>query len=528
MQPINMKSSKDKVKSSRGFLGSVLTVGSITVASRILGLVRDIIIARLLGAGAGADAFFVAFRIPNFLRRLFAEGAFSQAFVPVLAEYKNQRDHAAVRDLVASTLGALGCVLLLLTSAGILAAPWVIGIFAPGFEVGTDGKYELATQMLRITFPYLLFISLSALAAGALNTHERFGVPAFTPVLLNVAMIGCAIFLAPYLDTPAVALAWGVLLGGFLQLAFQIPFLVRLGLGVWPRIRRGHEGVRRVIRLMIPAVFGASVSQINLLINTLLASFLVTGSVTWLYFSDRLLEFPLGVFGVALGTVLLPRLSSHFANDNTAGFNRTLDWSLRMAVLIGVPAAIALAVLAVPLLTTLFQYGRFTPFDVQMAAKSLQAYAFGLVGFVAIKVLAPGYFSRQDTTTPVRCGVAAVVANVILSLSLVGSLAHVGLALAIAISAWVNAALLYFGLRRSGVYVPDSGWLVFIGRVVVAALIMGGAVLWLAGATSTWVDADLFMRMGRMTLVVSMGIAVYVGVLLATGMCPSMLRPPEH
>ena len=523
-----MKRPAEKVKLSRGLLGSVLTVGSITVLSRILGLVRDIIIARMLGAGAGADAFFVAFRIPNFLRRLFAEGAFSQAFVPVLAEYKNQRDHAAVRELVESTLGALGCVLLLLTTAGILAAPWVIGLFAPGFEAGTDGKHELATQMLRITFPYLLFISLSALAAGALNTYDRFGVPAFTPVLLNLAMIGCAVFLAPYLETPAMALAWGVLLGGVLQLGFQVPFLARVGLAVWPRVRRGHEGVRRIIRLMIPAVFGASVSQINLLINTLLASFLVTGSVTWLYFSDRLLEFPLGVFGVALGTVLLPRLSTHWSNDNEAGFNRTLDWSLRMAVLIGVPAAVALAVLAVPLLTTLFQYGRFTPFDVQMAANSLQAYAFGLVGFVLIKVLAPGYFARQDTTTPVRCGVAAVVANVVLSLILVGPLAHVGLALAIAISAWVNAGLLYIGLRRSQVLAPLEGWGGFIGRVVVAALIMGSAVFWLAGGSSTWFDADLLERAGLMTLVVSLGVAVYGGVLLAAGMRPSMLRPPER
>ena len=521
-----MKRPDGKVKSSKGLLGSVLTVGSITVLSRILGLVRDIIIARLLGAGVGADAFFVAFRIPNFLRRLFAEGAFSQAFVPVLAEYKTQQDHDAVRELIASTLGFLAGVLLLITIAGIVTAPWIIGVFAPGFEAGTDGKYELATQMLRITFPYLLFISLSALAAGVLNTYERFGVPAFTPVLLNLAMIGCALLLGPHLETPGMALAWGVCLGGILQLGFQLPFIARVGLAVWPRLQRGHEGVRRIIKLMIPAIFGASVSQINLLVNTLLASFLVTGSVTWLYFSDRLLEFPLGVFGVALGTVLLPRLSAHWSNENQAGFGRTLDWSLRMAVLIGVPAAIALAVLAVPLLTTLFQYGRFTPFDVEMAALSLEAYAVGLVGFVFIKVLAPGYFARQNTITPVRCGVVAVIANIVFALVLVGDYAHVGLALAIALSAWVNAGLLFFGLIKEKVFAPATGWGLFILRVTVGALAMGGSVYWLAGDAVSWFEADLLGRTTRMALVVVAGILVYAGALLTMGLRPSALRPP--
>lgn len=514
-------------KGRRGLLGAVATVGGITVISRVLGLLRDIIIARLLGAGVGADAFFVAFRIPNFLRRLFAEGAFSQAFVPVLSEYKTQRARDETRELIAHTAGALTLVLVLITSIGILFAPWVIGVFAPGFHAGDGVKLRLAEQMLQITFPYLLLISLAALCAGVLNTYERFGVPAFTPVLLNISMIGCALMVGPLLNEPAFALAIGVTVGGLLQLGFQLPFIARLGLLAWPRFRRGHEGVKRIVRLMLPAVFGASVSQLNLLINTLLASFLVTGSVSWLYFSDRLLEFPLGVFGVALGTVILPRLSSQHASDNREAFTATLDWSLRLGLLIAVPAAVALFLLAAPLLTTLFHYGEFRAMDVRMSALSLQAYTFGLVGFVMVKVLAPAYFSRQDTRTPVKFGVVAVVANVLCALLLIGPLAHVGLALAISIAGLVNAGLLYRGITSAGSYVPAAGWVRFLAQVALASSTMGVVLWWAAGDAALWLDADVAERIGRLTGLVVGGAAVYVLAMLLSGVRPRHLKAPR-
>ena len=511
----------------RGLLASVLTVGSITVLSRILGLVRDVVIARMLGAGVGADAFFVAFRIPNFLRRLFAEGAFAQAFVPVLSEYRSNKDSAAVRDLIAHTQGMLGAVLLIVTALGVLAAPLLILLFAPGFHTGDGAKLALAGDMLRITFPYLLFISLTALAGGVLNTYERFGVPAFTPLLLNVCMIACALLLAPNLDEPAFALAWGVALGGLAQLSFQLPFLYRLGLLVRPKLRRGHVGVTRVMQLMLPAVFGASVSQVNMLVNTLLASFLVTGSVSWLYYADRLLEFPLGVFGVALGTVILPRLSTQHASAQPHRFAATLDWSLRVAALIAIPAAVALWVLSSHLLATLFQYGAFRTFDVRMAALSLEAYALGLCAFVAIKVLAPGYFARQDTKTPVRFGVIAVVANIAFSVALVGALEHVGLALAISLAAMVNATLLYRGLRRDDVYQPQPGWVLYLARIGVSALIMGAALLWGAGTIEAWFGFDLWERIARMSMLVIGGAGVYALCLLGLGLRVGALRAPD-
>ncbi len=509
-----------------GLLASLLTVGSNTVVSRILGLIRDITIARLFGAGSGADAFFVAFRIPNFLRRLFAEGAFSQAFVPVLSEYRANRSHDEVVGLVAHTVGALGGVLTLVTVAGVVLAPAVVAIFAPGFIEASDEKWELTVTMLRITFPYILFISLTALAGGVLNTYGRFGPPAFTPVLLNISIIGCALGLSPYLDEPVTALAWGVAVGGITQLAFQFPFLARVGLLVRPRLSRGHEGVKRILRLMAPAIFGASVGQINLLLDTLLASFLVTGSVSWLYFSDRLMEFPLGVFGIALATVILPRLSTEHATDEPEKFSQTLDWALRWAVLIAIPSSVALAVLAGPMLTTLFQYGAFSPGDVRMASLSLMAYAIGLSGFIFVKVLAPGYFARQDTKTPVKVGIIAMVANLVFNLMLVFTLAHAGLALATALSSMVNAGLLYRGLRQSGVYTPGEQWGRFALAVVVSAIVMGAVVHLLAGPLSDWFAAELTERALHLAGLVVSGAVCYALCVLVFGIRPRHLRRP--
>ena len=486
----------------------------------MLGLVRDQVIAWTFGAGAGTDAFFVAFKIPNFMRRLFAEGAFSLAFVPVLTEYKSQRPFEELKAFVDRVAGTLGAVLLLVTLLGVLGAPLVIALFAPGFlSAEGEEKYALAVEMLRLTFPYLFFISLTAFAGGILNAHNRFAVPAFTPVLLNLSLIGCALWLVPHMaeGKEVIALAWGVLLAGIVQLTFQLPFLQRLHLLPKPVVAPKDEGVRRIGRLMLPALFGVSVSQINLLLDTLIASFLVSGSITWLYYSDRLMEFPLGMLGVALGTVILPNLSRNHAESSPQEFSNTMDWALRWVLLLGLPAAVGLFVLAGPMLTTLFQYKAFTGNDVAMAARSLMAYSFGLVGFILIKVLAPGFYARQDTKTPVRIAVIAMVTNMVLNIALVFPLAHAGLALATTLSAYLNAFLLFRGLRREGVYQPRQGWRLLILRGAVACGVMAGLLLWGAGSLELWLALDVWGRIWRLLAWIGAGGAVYFATLLLLG-----------
>ena len=495
------------------------------MASRVFGFVRDVVIAHAFGASAGADAFFVAFRLPNFLRRLFAEGAFAQAFVPVLSEYRTQREVVEVRDLVSHVAGALIGVLAVVTVVGVVAAPVLIAVFAPGF-LSDPAKYALAVEMVRITFPYVFLISLVAFAGGILNTYGRFAVPALTPVLLNLCLIGAALWLAPVLDIPVVALAWGVLAAGFVQLAFQFPFLAALGMVVRPRLRRAHEGVSRVISLIIPAVFGVSVSQINLLVDTMIASFLVTGSVSWLYFSDRMVEFPLGVLGIALATVILPHLSRQHATASPESFSNTLDWALRLVVLIATPAALGLGMLAAPILTTLFQYGHFSAHDVDMATRSLLAFAFGLIAFVAVKVLATGYFSRQDTRTPVRVGIVAMVSNIVLNLALVVPLAHAGLALASSLAAWLNAALLLRSLRSGGVWRPAPGWTRLLAQVGFAAVVLTLVLTWLHGADADWIAGGGVGRVAMLAGLVAAGAITWFGALAVSGVRPrDLLRP---
>ena len=510
---------------SQTLLKSAGVVGASTMISRVLGFVRDVVIAQAFGASTGADAFFVAFRIPNFLRRLFAEGAFAQAFVPVLSEYRTQREIGDVRDLASHVSGALLGVLAIVTAVGVVAAPVLIAIFAPGF-LSDPEKYALAVEMLRITFPYVLFISLVAFAGGILNTYGRFAVPAFTPVLLNACLIGAALWLAPVLDVPVVALAWGVLAAGIVQLAFQFPFLAALGMLVRPRLRRAHEGVSRVISLIAPAVLGVSVSQINLLVDTVIASFLVTGSVSWLYFSDRMMEFPLGVFGIALATVILPHLSRQHAASSPAAFSDTLDWALRLTVLIGTPAALGLGMLATPILATLFQHGEFSARDVDMAARSLLAFAAGLPAFIAVKVLAAGYFSRQDTRTPVRVGVVAMLSNIVLNLALVVPLAHAGLALATTLCAFLNAGLLLRGLVARGVFRPRPGWGKFILRVTIGNLILGAGLWALRGEPVAWTEAEAAARVLRLCALVGVGMVGCAVAMLAMGLRPRDFTPP--
>lgn len=511
-------------------LRSSLVVGMMTMFSRVLGLTRDVVLARFIGAEAGADAFFVAFKIPNFLRRLFAEGAFAQAFVPVLSEYRARGSIAAVKHLIDHVAGCLGVTLIFVTLLAVLGAPLLTMLFAPGF-VGDVYKFTLASEMIRITFPYLLLISLTGLAGAILNSYDRFAVPAFTPVLLNVSLITAAVVVSPYFDEPVYALAWGVLAAGVVQLLFQLPFLMRIGLMPQPKVDWHDSDVKRILALMAPAIFGVSVSQINLLLDTVLASLLPTGSVSWLYYSDRLAELPLGVFGIAIATVILPGLSRQHASSSPEKFSATLDWALRMILLIAIPAAVALVILAEPILMTLFQYGKTTANDVAMSSLSLRAYALGLVAFMLIKVLAPGYFARQDMKTPVKIGVIAMGSNMVLNLVFVVPLhsywqiGHVGLALATSASAFINAGLLLRGLRREGVYTAKPGWVRFLLSLMAANVMMAGSLLWVLPMLGDISLLGWWERCVSVMMLCGVGLLVYVVMLVLAGIRPRDFRP---
>lgn len=493
-----------------------------TMLSRVLGLLRDVVIAGFIGATASADAFFVAFKIPNFMRRLFAEGAFAQAFVPVLSEYRTQRDFAAVKGLIDRVAGVLGGTLVVVTGIAIMGAPVLTAVFAPGFYLADDPvRYLLTTDMIRITFPYLLLISLTGFCGAVLNSYGRFAVPAFTPVLLNVTLIAFAILAAPYFEVPALALAWGVMAAGVLQLTFQIPFMHGLRLNPRPTWDWQDEGVKRILMLMGPAIFGVSVSQINLLLDTVLASFLPAGSVSWLYYADRLVELPLGVFAIAISTVILPSLSRQQAASSPQAFRATLDWAIRMVMIIAIPAAIALLILAEPILMTLFQYGELTTRDVSMAAFSLQAYSVGLVAFMLIKVLAPGYFARQDTKTPVKIGIIAMLANMVLNIVFVlplhyyWQLGHVGLALATSVAAFLNAGLLFLGLYRQQVFKPLPGFVATLIRLLLAAAMMAAVLLLIVPTQQLWAEWLWWQRAWQLLWlclagVVSYGVAMFL------------------
>lgn len=497
-------------------LKALVTVSGMTLLSRILGFVRDFVIARAFGAGMLTDAFFVAFKLPNLLRRLFAEGAFSQAFVPILGEYKNKRGHAETKRLVDHVATLLSLVLVLVTALGMLAAPYVVYVSAPGFAADA-GKFALTVELTRITFPYIFFMSLTALAGGILNTWSRFAIPAFTPVLLNLAFIGMALFAAPYFDPPVLALGWAVFLGGALQLAFQIPHLRRIDMLPRLSLNWKDEGVRRILKLMAPAVLGVSIAQISLLINTVFASFLDTGSVSWLYYADRLMEFPSGMLGAALGTILLPSLAKCHASERHEEYSKLLDWGLRLTLLLAAPAALALAIIAVPLIATLFHHGEFTTHDVFMTRDALVAYSVGLLGLILVKVLAPGFYARQNVRTPVKIAVVTLVSTQVMNLVFIRWLGHAGLALSIGLAACLNAGLLYRGLRRHGIYTPQPGWSIFYLRLAAAMLAMGGALWFSMGETADWTRWSLAERLIRLAAVVMAGAAAYFGALWLTG-----------
>jgi putative peptidoglycan lipid II flippase len=523
-------------KKDHGLLRSSGVVGFFTMLSRFLGLARDVVFARVIGAEALADVFFVAFKIPNFFRRLFAEGAFAQAFVPILGEYREKGSAAAVRQLVSRVAGNLGLCLILLTLFIVVASPLMAAIFAPSWYMDNPSKFAATSEMLRITFPYLLFISMTGLAGAVLNSYDRFAVPAFTPLLLNLCLILAALFAAPLFDQPAYALAWGVLVAGIVQFLFQLPFLKTIHMLPMPSVDWQDSGVKKVLALMAPAIFGVSVSQINLLLDTVLATFLPTGSVSWLYYSDRLSELPLGVFGIAIATVILPNLSRHHVAQSTQAFSQTLDWALKMILLIAVPAAVALILLAEPILVTLFYYGEvMTVRDMAMASLSLKAYAAGLIAFMLIKVLAPGFFARQDMRTPVRIGVIAMVMNMLFNLVLViplhsyWQIGHLGLAAATSLSAFLNAILLYFALRNQGIYQPVNGWLRFFIRLAIAVLVMLLILIQLSnvlGGLESFYSFNWIQRVAYLGLLCGAGFVGFAISLLLLGFRWSELQGP--
>ncbi|MCG9612657.1 murein biosynthesis integral membrane protein MurJ [Vibrio harveyi] len=508
---------------SKRLLKSGMIVSAMTLISRVLGLVRDVVVANLMGAGASADVFFFANKIPNFLRRLFAEGAFSQAFVPVLTESHAQGDMDKTRELIARAAGTLGVIVSIVTILGVLGSAVVTALFGFGWFLDwmhggpAAEKFELASVMLKITFPYLWFITFVALSGAILNTLGKFAVSSFTPVFLNVMIILAAWFISPQMSQPEIGLAIGVFLGGLVQFLFQIPFLIKAGVMVKPKWGWRDPGVVKIRTLMIPALFGVSVSQINLLFDTFIASFLQTGSISWLYYSDRLLEFPLGLFGIAIATVILPALSRKHVDAHSEGFAHTMDWGIRMVTLLGIPAMLGLMVLAKPMLMVLFMRGEFSPQDVHQASLSLLAYASGLLNFMLIKVLAPGYYSRQDTKTPVKYGIIAMLTNMVFNAIFAYFYGYVGLAIATALSAFVNMALLYRGLHIAGVYQVTKRTVLFIIRLMIAGAAMVAAILWQLEDMSVWLDWSFAHRSGVLGMLIALGAGVYLAVVFLLG-----------
>ena len=502
-------------------LKSLAAVSSITMISRVLGFVRDTILARIFGAGVATDAFFIAFKLPNLLRRIFAEGAFSQAFVPILAEYKTQQGEEATRTFLAYVAGLLTLVLALVTLLGMLAAPWIVWVSAPGFADEPE-RFALTVDLLRVTFPYILLISLSSLLGAVLNTWNRFSVPAFVPTLLNVSMIIFTVWLSPYFDPPIMALGWAVLVGGLAQFLWQLPALKQVGMLVLPRLSLRDTGVWRVLRQMGPAIFGVSVGQISLIINTIFASFLVAGSVSWMYYADRLMELPSGVLGVALGTILLPALAKTYASADRADYSKLLDWGLRLCFLLVLPCTLALAIIAEPLIVSLFQYGKFTAHDSAMTQQALVAYSVGLLALILVKILAPGFYAQQDIKTPVRIAIVSLLATQAMNalFIFVIDLRHAGLALSISLAACLNAGLLYWQLRRKGIYLPQPGWAKFLAKLVLAVLVMAAVLLALMHYMPAWEEGGMPLRLLRLGVLVAAGASAYFAVLALLGFRP--------
>ena len=513
-----MGSEDIKKKSPISLARHSLASGSATLVSRISGFIRDILTAHLFGATIGYDAFVLAFRIPNLMRRLFAEGAFSQAFVPVFAEYTQQKNPQEIKLFINKIAGNLTLILTIVTILGMFLAPWLIKVFAPGFNKGLtedSAKFVTAVHMLQIVFPYILFISLTALAAGILNCYHQFVVPAFTPVLLNLSLIGCSLVLTKKITPPELSLAWGVLVAGVLQLAFQLPFLYKLRLLPKLTINWQDPGVRRILFLMVPAILGAAISQINILIDSVFASFLTTGSITWLYYADRLMEFPLGVFGVSFATVILPQLSRSFANKNDQQFNIILGWGVRSALLVGVPSSLLLLLLAHPIVSTLFLTGKFTNYDVIMCSQSLMAYAFSVLGIMLAKIFSSGFYAMGDLKTPVKVGAIVLLANIVLNTIFTKYLAHVGIALATSIVSILHASMLYILLLKKGIKLPTVSYFNIELLLAVIALIVFLHVY--PDSISNWLIWPVKYRILKLTEILVLSAIIYCSTLWMFG-----------
>lgn len=514
----------EKPSKPRSMLRSSLLTGSMTMMSRVLGLIRDIVLANVLGAGGAMDVFAIAQKIPNFFRRLFAEGAFSQAFIPVLAEYREKGSSAAVKELVDKVAGSLGSILLIFTLLGVAGAFVIAIIFAPGYYA-TPEKFSFLIDLIQITFPYLMLISLTGFAGAILNSYDRFAIPAVTPIFLNIFMIAAALLFADSFSSPAYALAWSIVAAGLFSLLFQLPFLHQVQMLPSPKWDWSHPGVKRILVLMAPALFGVSVSQLNLLADSIIATFLVEGSPSWLFYSDRLVELPLGVFGVAIATVIMPGLSRQNAAQSAEKFSQTLDWAIRFVVLIALPATLALIILSEPILATLFyhQGGEMKASDILMSTYSLRAYALGLFAFMLIKVLVPGYFARQDMKTPVRIGVISIGANLLMKpffvipLVFLWELGHVGLALTTALAAYVNAFLLYRGLRQQSIYTPSAVWPKLWLKYGLSNLVMVLVLLTLIYHWDQWLEWSTIDRVLRLAVVCVTGLGSYLACLWLMG-----------
>lgn len=515
---------------SKRLLRSGMIVSAMTLVSRVLGLVRDVVVANLMGAGAAADVFFFANKIPNFLRRLFAEGAFSQAFVPVLTEYHAAGDVDRTRQLIAKAAGTLGGIVTIVTLLGVLGSGAVTALFGFGWfwdwlHGGADAeKFELASLLLKITFPYLWFITFVALSGAILNTLGKFAISSFTPVFLNIAIIGCAWFVSPHLAQPEIGLAIGVFLGGLIQFSFQLPFLYREGYLVRPQWGWNDPGVVKIRKLMLPALFGVSVTQINLLLDTFIASFLMTGSISWLYYSDRLLEFPLGLFGIAIATVILPALSRKHVDKSPEQFAQTMDWGVRMVLLLGIPAMLGMITLAKPMLMVMFMRGEFSVYDVNQTAVSLWVVSAGLLNYMLIKIFAPGYYARQDTKTPVKIGIIAMVSNMVFNGIFAPFYGYVGLSIASVLSALLNASLLYRGLHIENIYRISRQTLFFVLRLAIAGVAMVSSLLWFSPTIEQWLSFHLLERVGWLFGLIAIGASVYLVIAMILGIRPRHLR----
>lgn len=503
-------------------------VSSMTMISRILGFVRDAIVARIFGAGMAMDAFVVAFRLPNLLRRIFAEGAFSQAFVPILADYKQNQSHENTQIFTQHVAGMLIFALLIVTALGIIAAPFIIWVTAAGFTQGDGTRFELAVHLLRVVFPYILLISLSSFVGSILNTYGKFSIPAFTPTFLNISFIVFAVFFVPYFNPPIMALGWAVFVGGILQLAFQLPWLFKLGFLKMPKLSFKDSAVNKVMKQMIPSMIGSSVAQISLVINTMFASFLAAGSVSWMYYADRLMELPSGVIGAALGTILLPSLSKHAAANNMIEYSALLDWGIKLCLLLILPAAVGLAVLAYPLVATLFMYHRFTIHDAHMTQYALMAYSIGLLPMIMVRILAPAFYAKKDVKTPMRIAIISLAGTQLFNLLLVWQLKHVGLALAIGLGAMINMSSLLYLLHKKNIYQSKVNWHIFLIKLMIALAVMtGGLVMAQQFTPWQWETISGVWRCVQLAGLIGLAMILYFAALAVLGFRPRDFKRSE-